>query len=246
MAQVYAIGDIHGQLDLLRSAHARITADAGTDNPRIVHIGDLLDRGPDSRGVVDYLIEGQRAGRDWIVVKGNHDRFLPRLITNPEWIDSGLASGRHWLDHTGLGAAATLRSYGIDPDQPKDAIIAEARAKVPTHHVKWLKSLPNWYLDPHGLFVHAGIRPGVDIQDQAEQDLVWIRQGWLENTRDHGVLVVHGHTALDHATHYGNRLNIDSGAAYGGPLSAIVLDDDGASLLVEGGGRQPLRPGIAQ
>ncbi|AUH33166.1 metallophosphoesterase [Paracoccus tegillarcae] len=229
---VYAIGDIHGQLELLHQAHRLIAADAG-DDARIVHLGDLIDRGPDSRGVVQYLLDGQAAGRDWIVLRGNHDRFLPAFLSDSAWADPGLATPVVWTDHSGLGAAATLASYGVDPDQPRDLLHAAAKAAVPVEHAEFLAGLPLWHLQDGALFVHAGIRPGVDLQAQAEQDLVWIRKGFLDSGVDHGSLVVHGHTAIDRATHYGNRLNLDSGAAYGGPLSAVRLDEDGAWLLTE-------------
>lgn len=238
---VYAIGDIHGQLELLQNAHRLIEADGGAD-ARIVHIGDLIDRGPDSRGVVDYLMNGQARGRNWIVLRGNHDRFLPRFLADADWTDPGMARKVVWTDHPGLGAATTLASYGVDVDQPREALQQAARRAVPAEHAEYLAGLPLWHLQNGLLFVHAGIRPGIDLQAQDEQDLVWIRQGFLDSDADHGALVVHGHTAIDQATHYGNRLNIDSGAAYGGPLSAVRLDQGGAWLLGEDGGHR-LRPG---
>lgn len=231
---IYAIGDIHGELDLLRAAHARIAAHAGED-ARIVHLGDLHDRGPDSKGVVDYLMEGQARGRDWVVLKGNHDRFLPKFVDEPEWIDPGLSSGRHWVHHPQLGAAATLRSYGIAADQELAALHEDAVRKVPRDHVDWLSALPTYLLQPEALFVHAGIRPQVELSQQVEQDLVWIRNGFLDDQTDHGVLVVHGHTPVSTPEHHGNRLAIDTGAVFGGFLSTIefgggqirALTDDG-------------------
>lgn len=233
---IYAIGDIHGQLELLHAAHARIARDdvARGGPSQVVHVGDLLDRGPDSRGVVDHLMQGQAAGRPWIVLKGNHDRFLPRFANDPGWIDPGLVSGKHWLDHEGLGAAATLQSYGVAPGDHA-ATHAAVLDLVPQAHLRWLDALPLWHLTPQALFVHAGIRAGVDLAAQTEQDLLWIRQGFLDDDTDHGILVVHGHTVVDHVTHFGNRLAIDTGAAYGRALSAVVLDEDGISLLTEDG-----------
>lgn len=238
--RLYAIGDVHGQLELLKTAHERIFDDGGPDAV-IAHVGDLIDRGPDSRGVVEYLLRGQQQGRPWIVTRGNHDRFLPAFLNDPDWIDPGLGSRQHWIDHPGLGAAATLRSYGVDPDQPREALLAEARRAVPPEHSRFLAALPLWYLHPLALVVHAGIRPGVGLLDQAEQDLVWIRQGFLESRTDFGPLVVHGHTALDSAQHHGNRLNLDGGAGYGRPLCAVVIEAGGVHLLT-GAGRAPLTP----
>lgn len=238
--RTYAIGDIHGQLGLLHAAHARIARDdvARGGPSQVVHVGDLLDRGPESRGVVDHLMRGQAEGRPWVVLKGNHDRFLPRFAADPEWIDPGLASGRHWLDHEGLGAAATLQSYGVDPGDHA-ATHAAVLERVPQAHLRWLDALPLWHLTPQALFVHAGIRAGVDLADQTEQDLLWIRQGFLDDDTDHGILVVHGHTVVDQVTHFGNRLAIDTGAAFGRALSVVVLDEDGICLLTEDG-RAPL------
>lgn len=236
----YAIGDIHGQLDLLKDVHARIMRDGGQD-ALIVHVGDLIDRGPASRGVVEYLSRGQRDGRPWIVTRGNHDRFLPNFLRDPDWIDPGLSSPEHWVDHPGLGAEATLASYGVDPTLPRHRLHAEAVQAVPPAHADFLASLPLWFLHPLALVVHAGIRPGIDLQDQAELDLVWIRKGFLESDADHGPLIVHGHTAIRSATHYGNRLNIDGGAAYGRPLCAVVIEPAGTWLLTDEG-RTPLLP----
>ncbi|MCF3973308.1 metallophosphoesterase [Paracoccus salsus] len=238
--RLYAIGDIHGQLDLLKAAHERVLRDGGP-NAMIAHVGDLIDRGPDSRGVVEYLMRGQQEGRPWVVMRGNHDRFLPAFLRMPDWIDPGLSSGQHWVDHPGLGAAETLASYGLDPEAPRDRLWAEALRAVPTGHADFLASLPLWFLHPQALVVHAGIRPGIDLRNQAEQDLVWIRKGFLDCDADHGALVVHGHTAISTATHHGNRLNIDGGAAYGRPLCTVVIED-GEVHLVEDEGRTPLLP----
>lgn len=228
--RIFAIGDIHGQLALLRAAHARIAARAG-DDAKIVHLGDLIDRGPDSRGVIDYLMQGQSAGRDWIVIRGNHDTFLPRYLEDPSWADPGLSTPAVWTEHPGLGAAETLASYGIDPSLPPDALHRAARVAIPQAHADWLAARPLWHLSPLALFVHAGVRPGVGLLDQTETDLTWIRKPFHTSTDDHGVLVVHGHTPVKRPTHYGNRVNIDTGAAYGGPLTAIEISPSGITIL---------------
>ena len=238
--RLYVIGDVHGHLDQLKAAHERIFRDGGRDAV-IAHVGDLIDRGPDSRGVVDYLMTGQAQGRPWTVTRGNHDRFLPQYLLQPDWVDPGLSSREHWTLHPGLGAPETLRSYGVDTALPPGRMLAEAKRAVPASHVAYLASLPLYFLHPLALVVHAGIRPGVDLQDQVEEDLVWIRQGFLDSTRDHGPLVVHGHSAIQTATHYGNRLNVDGGAAYGRPLCAVVIEDGAVHLLTDGG-RVPLQP----
>lgn len=238
--RLYVIGDIHGQLELLTAAHERIFRDGGRDAV-IAHVGDLIDRGPDSRGVVAHLMAGQAAGRRWIVTRGNHDRFLPQYLLEPDWVDPSLSSRQHWTLHSGLGAPETLRSYGVDTALPPRQLLAEAKRAVPVEHRLFLASLPLYFLHPLALVVHAGVRPGVDLQDQSEEDLVWIREGFLNSPVNHGPLVVHGHTALQTATHYGNRLNVDGGAAYGRPLCAVVIERGAVHLLTEDG-RVPLQP----
>lgn len=244
--RVYAIGDIHGHADLLRAAHARIAADraqVGDRDAPVVHIGDLCDRGPDTRGVIELLMAGQAAGAPWVVLKGNHDRMCLGYLADPHYTDPGLSVPKSWL-HPALGGAATLQSYGVrEPaNRPVAPVHAEALAAVPPAHREWLAGLPLMFLHPLAIFVHAGIRPGVALTDQVEDDLVWMREPFLSDPRDHGRLVVHGHTAIDRATHYGNRLNIDSRAAFGGPLSAVVIEPDGVFLLTDAG-RVALRPG---
>lgn len=238
--RLYVIGDVHGHLDKLKAAHDRVFRDGGRDAV-IAHVGDLIDRGPDSRGVVEYLMTGQAQGRPWTVTRGNHDRFLPQYVMQPDWVDPGLSSRLHWTLHSALGAPETLRSYGVDPTLAPDRMLAEAKRAVPDAHVAYLASLPLYFLHPLALVVHAGVRPGVDLQDQAEEDLVWIRQDFLNSPLDHGPLVVHGHTAIQTATHYGNRLNVDGGAAYGRPLCAVVIERNGVHLLTDDG-RLPLEP----
>ena len=240
---IYAIGDIHGHLDLLKSAHHRINADMALHgHGRIIHLGDLVDRGPDCRGVVDFLMRGVAEGRDWVVLQGNHDRLFTQFLNDPKWRDPGLKSEHSWL-HPKIGGAATLASYGVRSaaDRPVAKVHADAVAAVPATHRAFLEGLPNRLACEDAIFVHAGIRPGVPLADQVEDDLVWIRRAFLEDTRDHGALVVHGHTAIDKATHYGNRLNMDSSAAYGGPLSAAVIKGRRAFLLTDAG-RVPLLP----
>lgn len=224
---LYAIGDIHGHLDQLRGLHGLIAEDAArAGSPaRIVHVGDLIDRGPNSAGVVDYLMTGISQGQDWVVLKGNHDRMLSMFLDDPYAQDPGLRSDLSYL-HYKIGGGTTLASYGVRnaADRPMAPVHAEALACVPAAHRQFLRACPTLLQQDEALFVHAGIRPGVALDRQTETDLVWIRRDFLDDPRDHGPLVIHGHTAIDAPTHYGNRVNIDSGAAYGGPLSAIVIE----------------------
>ena len=243
--QTYAVGDIHGHLDLLRRAHDLIEADRaaqGVGDALVVHVGDVVDRGPDSRGVIEHLMAGQAAGQPWVVLKGNHDRMFAGFLSDPWARDPGLRAELSWF-HPRLGGPGTLESYGLrEPaNRPVDQVHAEALQAVPQAHRDWLAGLPKHLLLGQALFVHAGIRPGVDLAAQREDDLLWIRAEFLEDTRDHGALVVHGHTAIAEPQHYGNRLNIDSSAAYGGPVSAVVIEGRTAWLLTPAG-RVPLLP----
>jgi serine/threonine protein phosphatase 1 len=241
----YAIGDIHGHLDLLLHAHDLIAMDrrqTGDHDAPVVHLGDYVDRGPDCRGVVEFLRKGAEAGENWVTLKGNHDRMFTRFLNDPADPEDGLRPDLSWL-HPRLGGAATLASYGVRnaADRPIAPVHAEAVEAVPQAHRDFLQSRPTWLQRGDCVFVHAGIRPGIPMPQQRETDLVWIRAGFLDDTRDHGFLVVHGHTALDQATHYGNRLNIDSSAAYGGPLTAVVIEGRDVAVLTDQG-RRPLLP----
>lgn len=233
----YAIGDIHGHLDLLKRAHDLIRADQAVHGAApVVHVGDLVDRGPDSAGVVEYLRAGVASGQDWVVLKGNHDRLLSRFLDDPTWHDPGLHPDMAYL-HPKIGGAFTLASYGIRhaADRPLAPVHAEAVAAVPLAHRAFLASRPVMFRWGEVVFVHAGIRPGVAFENQTEQDLIWIRGNFLTDRRYHGALVAHGHTAIDRAAFYGNRLNVDSAAAYGGPLSAVVIEGRRAWLLTDKG-----------
>lgn len=243
----YAIGDIHGHLDLLRGVHDLIAADMARHGPApVVHLGDLVDRGPDSRGVVDFLLSGIENGQDWVVLKGNHDRMFSRFLADPAEPEPGLRADLSWL-HPKLGGADTLASYGLHApgDRPLAPVHAEALAAVPPAHRQFLAARPTLHRIGDVVFVHAGLRPGVPLSDQVEDDLVWIRGPFLTHAESFGPLVIHGHTAIDRPTHYGNRVNIDSSAAYGGPLSAIVIEDAAEAPKVfhlTAEGRVPLRP----
>ena len=253
---IYAIGDIHGQKVLLDHALALIEQDGGPD-AEIVFLGDYTDRGPDSRGVLDTLIAGVNAGRNWTCLKGNHDKMFHDYVTTGAEHDSHVKSGISWINRR-LGGVTTLASYGIAGDvsflHPSgggletlasydigtDTLTPEqvrkrAAKAVPSAHLAFLKDLPVAYETDDLLFVHAGLRPGIPLSDQAEDDLLWIRDAWLDDTRDHGKLVIHGHTALDQPQHHGNRVNLDGGAGYGRPLIPAVFEGRECHLLTDNG-----------
>lgn len=236
---IYAIGDVHGQLEELQRVLDLIEKDGGKD-AEIVFVGDYVDRGPDSRGVVQLLLDAQKARRPWRMIKGNHDRYLTRFLADQTIYDPHTEAGLYWFNPR-LGGDKTIASYGIEAEDggPIDTIHAQAVAAVPHDHRQFLEGLPLMHRAGELLFVHAGLRPGVSISDQVEDDLVWIRQGFLDHTDSFGPLIVHGHTALDHPEHAGNRVNLDGGAGYFRPLHAAVFEGRDCWLLSDLG-RIPL------
>ncbi len=243
----YAIGDIHGHIDLLRAAHARIATDkrdVGDQDAPIVHLGDLVDRGPASNEVIDYLRKGPRDGSRWVTLRGNHDSLFARFLADPASRDPGLRSDLTYLDRR-IGGATTLASYGVrDPgSRPVAEVHADAQYLVPVTHGPWMATLPLTFAYDTNLFVHAGIRPGVPLAQQTETDLMWIRAPFHLDPMDHGFLIVHGHTPVERPTHHVNRLNLDTGAAYGGPLTAVVIEGRQVFELTDLGRVPVLPPG---
>ena len=223
MDPIYVIGDIHGQADMLDEALSFIHDDADSGAP-VVFVGDYIDRGPDSRAVLDTLIEGQAEGEPWVCLMGNHDRYLLRFLDNPDYRDPRTSRNLHYLDDP-IGGRATLASYGVDADPRRKLadIHADAVQAVPPAHRAFLAGLPLTHQTGAQFFAHAGIRPGVPLDQQTEDDLLWIRAEFLNDPRDHGPLIVHGHTPQACPVHHGNRLNLDGGAGYGRPLCPAVL-----------------------
>lgn len=225
---IYAIGDIHGQLEQLLIAHQRIAEDRlahGVDQARTIHVGDLVDRGPDSRGVIDVLIDGVQRGEDWVVLMGNHDQMFVEFLEGGDGTNAHLKSGVTWQSHV-MGGQRTLRSYGVQKRMLESPVgfAKRVRTAVPQSHQAFLRDLPLWHRENGMIFVHAGIRPGFPMDAQDDDDLLWIRDEFLWHLGDHEALVVHGHTPVDEPTHYGNRLNIDTGAGWGNPLTPVGYD----------------------
>ncbi|MBV9776735.1 MAG: serine/threonine protein phosphatase [Acetobacteraceae bacterium] len=217
--RVYAVGDIHGCLDQLVALHAAIAADLAARPvaaPLLLHIGDYVDRGPDTAGVIERLRHGPPiAGVPTVNLKGNHEQTMIEALAGER------AAGTDWLFHGGKPA---LASYGLDPDGPR----AAWRAAVPEAHLAFLDRLTMTHREGGYLFVHAGIRPGVRLEDQAPEDLLRIRQPFLFTEQDLGVVVVHGHTPVKNPVVRRNRIGIDTGAVFGGCLTCVVLE--GATL----------------
>jgi serine/threonine protein phosphatase 1 len=207
MPLTYAIGDIHGCLDKLRSLLLRCEKHAAGRPPAFVFVGDYIDRGPQSSAVIDCLIDLKaQHGESVVTLKGNHEAMALAAF-------EGSGPVRLWLAQ---GGQATLKSYGV----------AEPR-ELPGAHVDWLRALPLRYDDGRRFFVHAGVNPATPLETQDDFDLLWIREPFLSHGGDYGRLVVHGHTPLVDGVPdlRGNRLNLDTGAVFGGPLTAAVFDD---------------------
>ena len=207
MSLTYAIGDIHGCLDKLRGLLLRCEKHADGRPLAFVFVGDYIDRGPQSCAVIDCLIDLQaRYGGRGVTLMGNREAMALAAI-------DGSGPVRLWLAQGGL---ATLESYGV----------AEPR-ELPRAHVDWLRALPRSYDDGRRFFVHAGVNPGAALMAQDDFDLLWIREPFLSHRGDYGRLVVHGHTPLADGIPdlHDNRLNLDTGAVFGGPLTAAVFDD---------------------
>lgn len=240
-APIYAIGDIHGHLDKLEEVMACIDADGGPD-AEVVFLADLVDRGPDSKRVIDFALNGLKQGRNWTVLTGNHDRMFRYFLEPSPRVDMRLRPDLYWL-HERLGGRETLASYGLnfDAEARLSEIHAAARATVPADHVSFLTQLP--YAKLHGdlLFVHAGIRPEVALEDQLDDDLCWIREDFLTYPNPHPWLVVHGHTPVVRPTHFGNHVNLDTGAGYGEAITAAVFENRRVWHLTKQG-RQELLP----
>lgn len=236
---IYAIGDIHGHASELDRVLDLIKADGGADAP-VVFLGDYTDRGPDSAAVLDTLIAGQNANRNWTFLKGNHDRMFEWFMQQPLLHDPYMLVELYWL-HPRLGGDTTLASYGVDagPRRREKDVQADAHAAIPKAHVRFLEGLKLSHTVGDLMFVHAGIRPGVPLERQCEEDLLWIRNEFHDHTGPHPKVIVHGHTPVNEATHYGNRVNLDTAAGYGEPLTAAVFEGTRAWVLTEHG-RHPM------
>lgn len=199
----YAIGDIHGRLDLLEAALAWIAADAGgIARAHVVVLGDMVDRGPGSAGVVERLMRGPtRPGDRFTCLMGNHEAMLLDALTGDREAEA------LWL---GNGGEATLRAYG---------------GRVPDAHAAWLRARPLRAEDEHRVFVHAGFRPGRALAEQIAADMLWIREPFLSVEHDFGRHVVHGHTPQEGAPDLRRfRSNLDTGAVWTGTLCVAVFD----------------------
>lgn len=229
--RVYAVGDVHGRVDLLRALHARIAADAAYAVPGTrmlaVYLGDYVDRGLHSREVIDLLIEEPLPGFESVHLRGNHDHEFLAFLDDP-------VKGAAWLRY---GGDATVYSYGVRV--PGDTPAAERlevlrdllRAAVPSRHLAFLANLPFTFELGDYLFVHAGIDPDKALERQTPADLLWIRDEFLESEVDFGRIVVHGHSVTERPEVRENRIGIDTGACYTNALTCVVLEGNTRRFL---------------
>lgn len=222
--RVYAVGDIHGRADLLDLLHDMIRVDAAqaSEGTRlvVVYLGDYVDRGMDSKGVIDRLLGTPLPGFEVVFLKGNHEDAFLKFMSEP-------AFGREWKYYGGL---ETLMSYGVRALPLKDEADAFVTARdeladlMPEAHRTFLDTLRVSHEEGGYFFAHAGVAPGVPLGEQAPEDLMWIRDEFLHADGDFGKVVVHGHTPEEEPVVRRNRIGIDTGAYITGTLTALVLD----------------------
>jgi serine/threonine protein phosphatase 1 len=227
--RVYAIGDIHGRLDLLDALLEMIAEDSAGSSAAIqlVFLGDMIDRGPQSAQVVEQILGLRESGRAVRALLGNHEEMLLRALGSPraEAMNLFLRNGGH----------ETLLSYGISEteilEESADTLRELALSHIPKAHLAFLASLEDWIEVGDYLFVHAGIRPGLPLEHQMPADLRWIRKEFLESGADHGRVVVHGHTIRPEPDVRFNRIGIDTGAYRTGVLTAFAAEGEHRWLL---------------
>ena len=236
--RVYTIGDIHGRHDLLSAMEKMIEADIAATGRYtdcfIVYLGDFVDRGFDSRKVLDHLVAASPEGPIRVHLLGNHDLWLREFVKGNE---VGEETAGSWLR---FGGDATLLSYGVRLDlrKPEKERVAEARqqlvSRIAAEHISWLHRLELAFSLGDYFFCHAGIRPDVPLERQDESDLLWIREPFLSWNGDPGKIIVHGHTVEEQPAVRPNRIGIDTGACWTGRLTCLVLEGTDRRFLQTG------------
>lgn len=220
--RIYAIGDIHGCARQLADLHGIIAGDLASRpiaSALLLHIGDYVDRGADTAGVIARLVDGcPIPGMDMVNLMGNHESTMLDALSGER------AAGTDWLF---AGGKAALQSYGIDPGGARD----RWAALIPQSHQDFLRNLILMHREGGYAFIHAGVRPGIPLEDQARDDLLRSRQPFLYSEADFGAVVVHGHTPVKTPVVRHNRIAIDTGAVFGGKLTCVVLEADTLGFL---------------
>jgi len=231
--RAYVVGDVHGRLDLLEELLAKIHSELQrrpAAKSLLVFVGDLIDRGPSSAQVIERLRTYNREGIRPVFLLGNHEEVLLRILGG----DAELITKWRWF-----GGAECLESYGVDSSQfshlNDEEALAIVRRAIPKEHVEFLESFADSCRFGDYLFVHAGIRPGVELDQQRQSDLRWIREPFLLDDRDHGFIVVHGHTISEEVEARPNRIGIDTGAYRTGVLTALAIEGPERWLIAANG-----------
>lgn len=227
--RIYAIGDVHGCWDQLANVWERMDADLRTrpvDEVVEIFLGDYIDRGPDTYGVIEAISSAPPVGHERVCLRGNHEQMLLNFLDTPNALE-------FWRNN---GALETLASYGVDVSRSRDmaqagAIAEEFRAKLPAHHLEFIQNLPIYVSIGPYYFVHAGVRPGVALEKQRQEDMLWIRDAFLHSDMDFGKIVVHGHSPVERPDHRPNRINVDTGAYLTGKLSCVALEGDSVRFI---------------
>lgn len=230
--RIYAVGDVHGRRDLLEDLIERLkghAAGAATTQNVLVMLGDYVDRGRDSKGVIDTLLGLDLPGWQKVFLRGNHDQAILDFLNDAQFY-------RAWRN---FGAADTLLSYGVMPPRfENDTTIAKARdefaEKLPPEHLNFINGLNYSHTEGDYLFVHAGVRPGIALDQQSPEDMLGIRDDFLLSQRSFGKVVVHGHTPTDGPVKRHNRIGIDTGAFVSGRLTAAILESDTCTFVATG------------
>lgn len=226
--RIYAVGDVHGRADLLEPLLGRIDrdlADRPIAYPLQIFLGDYIDRGPDSRTVIDLLI-ARRQQHKLVLLQGNHEIYAAEALDDPSVLPE-------WIK---IGAIPTLVSYGIKPASRGGQLLEQETARafrqaLPDSHRQFLRSLALSFSCGDFFFSHAGVRPGVPLQNQSQEDLLWIREDFLLHEGDFGKVIVHGHTPAKEPDIRHNRINIDTGAYATGRLTCLVLEGERMMFL---------------
>jgi serine/threonine protein phosphatase 1 len=233
-SRVYAFGDVHGRADLLQQLRCEIKRSLDDRAPQkavVVGLGDYIDRGPDSRGVIELLQEGFDSRIEHVFLRGNHEELFLGFLNEPE------ASGKLWFRMGGLDC---LRSYGVDigPYTGASPDMSKAREDfvrcLPSGHVAFIQTLPMWSALGDYLFVHAGVRTHLPLSEQATEDLLWIREGFSDRDEPFEKIVVHGHSPTDVPYVGRHRICIDTAAYATNRLTCIVLEGTQREILQVG------------
>ncbi|MEW9307115.1 metallophosphoesterase family protein [Labrys neptuniae] len=225
--RIYAVGDIHGRRDLLLRMEQRILADldGGITEPLVVFLGDYVDRGPESAGVIEHL-SSCRFGATIKALRGNHEDLLLSFLDDPVVLE-------RWRKFGGL---ETLHSYGVDVSEALRGrgyrqVREQFAGKLPAAHRRFLEDMPLSHSCGDYFFCHAGVKPRIGLDRQAGEDLLWIRDEFLKFGGSFGKIVVHGHSPVSEPEMHANRINVDTGAFATSRLTAVVLEEAGRRFL---------------